>query len=125
MNPKRYIGCCGAYCRTCKPYITGYCKGCKLGFDTGKRDINKAKCIIKLCCFKDNKLETCADCSKLVSCGIISDLYDKKGYKYKKYKQAIEFIKEFGYSKFIKLTHKWNGAYGKLNKPFIVETRLK
>jgi hypothetical protein len=42
MNSKRYIGCCGAYCKTCKPFIEGACKGCKIGFDTGERGINKA-----------------------------------------------------------------------------------
>ncbi|MBU0528298.1 DUF3795 domain-containing protein [bacterium] len=115
MNSKRHIGCCGAYCMTCKPYVDGYCKGCKLGFDTGERDISKAKCKIKLCCFSDNKFDTCGDCSKLKSCNIIGSLYSKKGYKYKKYKKAIEFIKKNGYSKFIKLADKWKDAYGKLD----------
>lgn len=115
MNSNRYIGCCGAYCKTCKPFIVGFCKGCKLGFDTGERDINKAKCKIKVCCFKNRKLDTCADCSDLNSCKIIGDWHSKKGYKYKKYKQAIEFIKGEGYPTFIRLADKWNGAYGKLN----------
>ncbi len=115
MNSERYIGCCGAYCKTCKPFIEGYCKGCKLGFDTGERDINKVKCKIKLCCLKEKKHNTCTDCRELDSCKIVGSLYAKHGYKYKKYKQAIEFIKENGYSKFIKLADKWNGAYGKLD----------
>lgn len=42
--------------------------------------------------------------------------YAHKSYKYKKYKQAIEFIRKEGYSKFIKLADKWNGAYGKLDQ---------
>jgi len=115
MNQKRFIGCCGAYCKTCKPYIESYCKGCKLGFDTGARDINKAKCKIKLCCFKERKLDTCADCSGLDFCKIMSGWYNKNGYKYKKYKEAIEFIKKNGYSEFIKFADKWKNAYGKLN----------
>ena len=114
MNLNRYIGCCGAYCRTCKPYIEGYCKGCKLGFDTGERDINKAKCKIKVCCFRDNRFDTCADCSELESCSIIGSWYARNGYKYKKYKEAIEFIKKNGYSKFIKLANEWRNAYGRL-----------
>ena len=69
-NLKRYIGCCGAYCKTCKLFIESYCKGCKLGYDTGERDINKAKCKIKLCCFKERQLVTCADCSDFASCKI-------------------------------------------------------
>ena len=114
MNSKRYIGCCGAYCRTCKPFIAGACKGCKIGFDTGERDIGKARCKIKICCFGEKQNDTCADCPALDSCNIIQDFYAKNGYKYKKYRQAIEFIKENGYSAFIELADKWNGAYGKL-----------
>ena len=116
MNSKRCVGCCGAYCKTCKVFVSGICKGCKLGFDTGERDINKAKCKIKLCCFRDKKLETCADCSKLNSCKIIGDWFSHKGYKYKKYKEAIDFIKENGYKKFLELAEKWTCAYGKLNE---------
>ena len=115
MNLIRYIGCCGAYCKTCKPYIEGYCKGCKLGYDTGERDINRAKCKIKLCCFKERKLETCSDCTDFASCEIIGSLYNKSGYKYQKYRQSIEFIMKNGYSKFIKLANQWKGAYGRLD----------
>jgi adenosine deaminase len=115
MNQIRYIGCCGAYCKTCKPFIDGFCKGCKLGFDSGERDVEKAKCKIKICCFKEMKYDTCADCSNLDNCKTIGDWYAKNGYKYKKYKQAIEFIKKNGYPDFIKFASKWNGAYGKLN----------
>ena len=46
----REIGCCGAYCKTCRMASTGsQCKGCKLGYEEGQRDINKAKCKIKTC----------------------------------------------------------------------------
>jgi len=31
----RFIGCCGAYCKTCKAFIDGSCKGCKLGYQEG------------------------------------------------------------------------------------------
>lgn len=58
--------------------------------------------------------DTCADCSKLTGCKTIGDMYAHNGYKYKKYKQSIEFIKENGYSEFIRHANKWNGAYGKL-----------
>jgi hypothetical protein len=115
MNSKSYIGCCGAYCKTCKPYLAGFCKGCKLGFETGERDINKAKCKIKLCCFKVKQFVTCADCPELEACKIIGSLYAKKGHKYMKYRQAIEFIKSNGYARFIKLADRWNGAYGQLD----------
>lgn len=114
-NLKRYIGCCGAYCKTCKVFIEGVCKGCKLGYDEGERDINKAKCNMKVCCFKEEKLETCADCSDYPKCKTIHDFYSKNGFKYMKYKQAIEFIRKNGYSKFIKLADGWKGAYGRLD----------
>ena len=110
---KRFVGCCGAYCKTCKPYLENFCKGCKLGFDNGERDINKAKCKIKLCCFRDHKLDTCADCSDFSSCSIINDWYSKNGYKYKKYKQAALFIKANGYEKFTKAAKGWLNAFGK------------
>lgn len=110
---KRYIGCCGAYCKTCKPYIEGFCKGCKIGFDTGERDINKAKCKIKLCCFKDRMLDTCADCADLKTCQILNSWYDNKGAKYKKYREAIYFIKDHGYSEFASVAENWKNAYGK------------
>jgi hypothetical protein len=114
-NPKRYIGCCGAYCRTCKPFNEGYCKGCKIGFDTGERDIDKAKCKIKLCCFRDKKLDTCSDCDEINNCRILGSWYAKSGSKYKKYKEAIYFIREHGYLDFIYIADKWKNAFGKYN----------
>jgi len=113
MNPGRYIGCCGAYCSTCKPYVTGFCKGCKLGYDSGGRDISISKCKIKLCCFRDRNLETCADCPEMESCSIIGNLYAQNGYKYKKCRQAVEFIRNNGYGEFIRIAGQWKGAYGK------------
>ena len=109
------IGCCGAYCKTCKAFTEGFCKGCKLGYEEGKRDINKAKCRIKICCFKNNNLETCADCPKYNTCTTIHNFYNKKGFKYKKYKQAIEFIRKNGYSTFLKRANLWKGPYGKFD----------
>jgi hypothetical protein len=112
----REIGCCGAYCGTCPAYTSaGICRGCKTGYSNGHRDIDKAKCKIKVCCFRDRQLETCADCGKYLSCEIIQGFYNKNGYKYKKYKQSIEFIRENGYGKFIEFADKWRGPYGKLD----------
>jgi hypothetical protein len=90
------------------------CKGCKLGYGEGKRDINAARCIIKLCCFRTKNLETCADCPDYAGCGIIHGLYGKKGYKYGKYRQSIEFIRKNGYPEFLKRTGTWKCAYGRL-----------
>ena len=112
----REIGCCGAYCKTCRASVTGSeCRGCKLGYESGERDITKAKCKIKVCCFKERKLDTCADCPDYPTCKIICSFYDKSGYKYKKYKQSIEFIRKNGYVKYIKIADKWKGPYGKFD----------
>ncbi|HPR42624.1 MAG TPA: DUF3795 domain-containing protein [Candidatus Methanofastidiosa archaeon] len=112
-GPAAYIGCCGAYCKTCRALGDGSCKGCKLGYGEGGRDINKAKCNIKICCFKEKRYETCADCPDFPKCDIINGFYSKNGFKYKKYKQAIEFIIKNGYSDFIRLANNWRGPYGK------------
>jgi hypothetical protein len=92
----------------------GFCKGCKLGYDNAKRVIDKAKCKMKLCCFKERKFETCADCPDVDSCKIINSFYEKNGFKYKKYKQSIEFIRKYGYSEFFKSADRWKGPFGKL-----------
>jgi hypothetical protein len=115
-NPVRFVGCCGAYCKTCKPFIEGLCKGCKIGYDDGERDINRAKCIMKVCCFRERKLETCADCPDYLTCKVISAFHRKKGYKYKKYQQSIEFIRKHGYAKFIEIANTWKGPYGNFQK---------
>lgn len=106
------IGCCGAYCGTCKELANQICKGCKIGYGYGERDINKAKCGIKKCCIK-NCFSTCADCSSFSSCMIINEFYSKRGYKYGKYKEAIEFIKKNGYDKFLRIADTWKNVYGK------------
>lgn len=108
------IGCCGAYCRTCSPFQDGSCKGCKLGYDDGKRDIRAARCKIKLCCFGSKNLETCADCLDYPGCATIHELYGKKGYKYGKYRQSVEFIRQLGYPEFLKRAGLWRCAYGRL-----------
>ena len=88
---------------------------CKIGLDTGEREIRKAKCRIKICCFGDNRFDTCADCSKFESCNLIGSWYVKKGYHGEKYKQSLEYIKKNTYSEFIKVADKWKGASGRLD----------
>ena len=107
------IGCCGAYCKTCPALLDKSCRGCKLGYERGERDITKAKCKMKVCCFKERGYETCADCPDYLSCEILKGFYSKKGYKYKKYRQALEFIRENGYEKFIEIADTWRGPYGR------------
>ena len=112
----REIGCCGAYCKTCRTSSTGSkCRGCKLGYETRERDINKSRCKIKICCFRGRHFETCADCYDYSRCKIIHGLYEKSGYKYGKYRQSLEFIRENGYEKFINIADTWKGPYGKLS----------
>jgi len=109
----REIGCCGAYCKTCPALIDKSCRGCKLGYENGERNIDKAKCKMKVCCFKERNYETCADCPDYLSCEILKGFYSKKGYKYKKYRQALEFIRENGYAKFLEIADTWRGPYGR------------
>ena len=105
------IGCCGAYCKTCKAYGEP-CKGCKIGFSNGERDVSKAKCKIKICCITKN-LNSCADCGSYDECATIQNFHNHDGYKYGKYKQAIEYIKGNGYERFLETADSWKGAYGK------------
>ncbi|MDK2988836.1 MAG: hypothetical protein PWR16_365 [Methanoculleus sp.] len=106
------IGCCGAYCGTCRALKEQACKGCKIGYDTGERDIDRARCRIKVCCVKKG-YTSCADCPEIHACRTLNEFYAKNGYKYKKYKQAIEFIGQKGYSAFLNIADTWTNAYGK------------
>lgn len=106
------IGCCGAYCKTCKEYQKQLCKGCKIGYSDGKRDINRAKCKIKVCCLS-RQYNSCADCPEYFTCEILSVFHAKNNYKYRKYKQATDYIREHGYEKFLKIAEKWTHASGK------------
>jgi len=106
------IGCCGAYCGTCRVIQEQKCKGCKLGYDSGERDINKARCMIKVCCVK-KAFNSCADCPEILSCSILNDFFNKNGYKYKKYKEAVDFIRSNGYFKFLEIADSWTNVYGK------------
>ena len=110
----KYIGSCGCYCKTCPELAKGLCKGCKLGYDSGERDINKAKCKIKLCCFKDKKLETCADCPEHLSCELIGGRF--KDYRLRKCLEIMRYINDHGYDGFMRAAKDWKNAYGKLPK---------
>jgi hypothetical protein len=107
------IGCCGAYCKTCPELRNSRCRGCKIGYLNGDRDIEKAKCTMKVCCIKKG-LNTCADCTTYSECTTIRDFYDKKSYKYKKYEQATQCIREKGYTRFLSVADTWKNQYGKL-----------
>jgi len=111
-SDKEYMGCCGAYCKTCFGITEELCKGCKIGYINGERDLNKAKCKMKVCCM-EKKYSTCAECPKFETCNIINEFFRKNGYKYKKYQEAIMYIRNSGYESFFKIANKWNKQYGK------------
>lgn len=108
------IGCCGACCGTCPALTDHACKGCKLGYEDGSRDIQAARCAMKRCCMMEKRVATCAECRDYPKCGIIRDFFAKKGYKYKKYRESLEFIRQNGYRAFITAARTWKRAYGKL-----------
>ena len=66
MNGTEKIGCCGAYCGTCREYLKT-CKGCKPGYLDGSRDLNRARCKMKKCCLTKGHI-TCADCEEYEHC---------------------------------------------------------
>ena len=110
------LGCCGAYCKPCKVYAQNLCKGCKTGYDTGERDIARAKCPMKVCCIRRG-LVSCADCAESTSCKTLLAFYGHEGYKYRKYHEALSFIRAHGYDAFFRASESWSGAYGKLVEP--------
>ena len=109
-----YIACCGCYCKTCKEFVNNLCKGCKLGYDTNERDINKAKCKIKICCYKEKNLTTCADCIDFSDCTIISSRFKVGTYTNNKHMECLHFIRDNGYDNFIEIADNWKNHYGKL-----------
>ena len=109
------IGCCGAFCGTCRGVTEGICPGCTTGYDTGDRDLAKARCKIKICCIsKLGSTCTCADCPDFSRCNILQDFYGKNGYKYKKYQESMEFIRANGSAAFLKIAKRWKRPYGRL-----------
>ena len=109
------IGCCGAYCGTCKVFGEQQCQGCKLGYEDGQRDLSRAKCKMKVCCLQKG-YKSCADCADYAVCELLQDFYGKNGYKYKKYCEATEFIRVHGYERFLEIADGWHNQYGRYPK---------
>ena len=82
------------------------------GILDGSRDLSRAKCRMKKCCLTKGHI-TCADCEKYDRCEIMQFFLNHPGYKYSKYKQALEFIRAHDYSAFMKAAENWKNAYGK------------
>lgn len=111
----RFVGCCGAYCRTCRSFVLGSCRGCKLGYEDGQRDIARARCRIKLCCYARRKLETCAECPESDGCEMLGAFHRRKWREYAGYRRSLEFIRENGYAAFAGRAKGWTKAYGDLD----------
>jgi len=111
-DPSWYIGCCGAYCGSCPALKDTTCKGCRLGYSDGVRDIRAARCAMKRCCLMEKNLGTCAECPDYEDCMILHGFFAKKGYKYRKYRESLEFIRQNGSLAFLKAARSWNRAYG-------------
>lgn len=114
------IGCCGAYCGTCPVIKENMCRGCKPGYLTGERDIHKAKCKMKVCCINHGH-PTCADCAEYDTCAVLQEFFGKNGYKYRKYHQALDYIRANGYERFIAVADGWKIQYGKYDDSGSVE----
>ena len=72
------------YCGTCREFLKT-CKGCKLGYLDGSRDLCRARCGMKVCCLTKGHI-TCADCERLDSCETLQGFLRHPGYKYSKYR---------------------------------------
>jgi hypothetical protein len=83
-----------------------------MGYESGERDITKAKCAVKVCCVTRGH-ETCVDCPDYESCEILGAFHGKTGYNYGKYRQALEYIRRDGYESFLMIAESWTGACGK------------
>jgi len=106
------IGCCGAYCKPCRAFTSGACRGCRHGYASGARDLAKAKCVLKVCCLQKG-YQICADCPAYDSCPSLAGFYGKNGAKYRKYQQATRYIRDCGYDAFVRIADAWTGACGK------------
>jgi hypothetical protein len=103
--------CCGAYCAACKAHMKS-CKGYKTGYGSDGRHIAKAKCAIKRCCM-GRTLTSCADFNEAVSWVTLQAFYGHEGYKYGKYRQALDYIRAHGYDCFLEIADNWSSAFGR------------
>ena len=83
------------------------------GILDGSRDLSRAKCRMKKCCLTKGHI-TCADCEEYDRCEIVQSFLNQPGYKYGKYKQALEYIiRAHGHAAFLRAAEHWKNAYGK------------
>ena len=110
-----YVGCCGAYCKTCMASGDGTCRGCRLGYEEGERKIGRARCKIKRCCLIEKGLPTCMECDDFEACRLLDEFYSKFNSR-QRIRRAAEFIREYGYDRFIEIADDWTGSKGDLPK---------
>jgi hypothetical protein len=72
---------------------------------------------MKRCCLMTKKVSTCADYPDYEGCRTVQGFFGKNGYKYKKYRQSLEFIRKSGYPAFSTVARSWKCAYGSLKPP--------
>ena len=82
------------------------------GILDGSRDLSRAKCRMKKCCLTKGRI-TCADYEEYDRCESIQSFLDHPGYKYGKYKQALEYIRAHGHAAFLSAAEHRTGAYGR------------
>lgn len=86
-----------------------------MGYEDGQRDIDRARCKIKVCCYARHGWETCAECPQSDHCEVLQALHNKKWKEYEGYRQSLEFIRENGYNAFARVAKDWKRGYGELN----------
>ena len=110
-----YVGCCGAYCKTCMG-PKNPCKGCRLGYEDGTRSVLRSRCKIKRCCLIEKELPTCMECEEFESCDVLQTFYNHPRARtaHQKVRRAAEFIRKHGYNRFEEVAGDWIGSKGEL-----------
>ena len=85
------------------------------GIWDGSRNLGRAKCRMKKCCLTKGHI-TCTNCEEYEHCEIVQAFLNHPGYKYSKYKQALEFIRAHGHAAFLNAAKHWTSACGKYPK---------
>ncbi len=75
-------------------------------------DLSRARYKTRLCCL-DRGAATRADCDEFVSCEVLQSCLAKRGYRYRKYREALGFIRANGYDEFVRLADGWKAPYGR------------
>ena len=94
------------------PRVPENLPGLQAGYLGGSRNLNRARCKMKKCCLARGCI-TCGDCAAYESCGTVQSFLSHPGYKYGKYRQALEYIRAHGHAAFLKMARHWTGACGR------------